>query len=286
MTGPDPGAGNAAQAEFWTTGPGRVWAEEYARLDTLMAPLTEALFAQAAIAPGESVLDIGCGPGTTSLGAADRTGPGGRVTGVDISPTLLTVARRRAEGRTNLGFVEADAQTHPFAPAAADLILSRHGLMFFADPAAAFRNLAAALRPGGRITFVAWAEAALNPWVRDPRAAAEARLGQVPPDPPQSPGMFAFAARGYVAGLLRAAGFGAVTAGPLHADFVVAGGAAEGAAFAAAMGPVNYVMRVKSGTEADRAAITRDITRRFRDYETPEGLRVPAVMNLFTATRP
>lgn len=277
---------NAAQAAFWTTGPGRVWAMEHGRLDALMTPATVALLDRAAIRPGESILDIGCGAGATTLAAADRAGPEGRVTGLDISATLLDVARRRAAGRPNVTFLEADAQSHPFAPATQDLILSRHGMMFFADPAAAFRNLAAALRPGGRIVFLTWAEAGQNPWVREARAAAEARLGAVPPDPPRTPGMFAFAERGYVAGLLAAAGFDDIAAEALRTVLHFDGTAIDAAALAAAVGPVNYVVRVKGGTEADRAAIAADLATRLRPFETPRGLRVPAVMNLFAARRP
>ncbi len=277
---------NAAQAAFWTTGPGRLWAVEHARLDALMAPATTVLLDRAAIRPGESVLDIGCGAGATTLAAAERAGPGGRVTGLDISTTLLDIARHRAAGGANVTFLEADAQTHPFAPATQDVVLSRHGLMFFADPLAAFRNLAAALRPGGRIVFLAWADAGLNPWVREARSAAEARLGAVPPDPPHTPGMFAFTDRDHVTGLLVAAGFASIAAEELRTELHREGTAEDGAALAAAIGPVNYVVRVKGGTETDRAAIAADLATRFRPFETPQGLRVPAVMNLFAARRP
>ncbi|KAB2878077.1 MAG: methyltransferase domain-containing protein, partial [Albidovulum sp.] len=106
MAAPDPA--NAAQAAFWTTGPGRLWAVEHARLDALMAPATAVLLDRAAIRPGENVLDIGCGAGATTLAAAERAAPGGRVTGLDISETLLAIARHRAGGRPNVAFLEAD----------------------------------------------------------------------------------------------------------------------------------------------------------------------------------
>lgn len=283
MAAPDPA--NAAQAAFWTTGPGRLWAVEHARLDALMAPATAVLLDRAAIRPGENVLDIGCGAGATTLAAAERAAPGGRVTGLDISETLLAIARHRAGGRPNVAFLEADAQTHRFDPASQDAILSRHGLMFFADPLAAFRNLAVALRTGGRIVFLAWADARLNPWVREARAAAEARLGPVPPDPPRTPGMFAFTDRDHVAGLLAAAGFTGIAAEALRTELHLEGTAGDAAALAAAIGPVNYVVRVRGGTESDRAAIAADLATRFRRFETPQGMRMPAVMNLFAARR-
>ncbi|KAB2877768.1 MAG: class I SAM-dependent methyltransferase, partial [Albidovulum sp.] len=219
------------------------------------------------------------------IAAAERAAPGGRVTGLDISETLLAIARHRAGGRPNVAFLEADAQTHRFDPASQDAILSRHGLMFFADPLAAFRNLAVALRPGGRIVFLAWADARLNPWVREARAAAEARLGPVPPDPPRTPGMFAFTDRDHVAGLLAAAGFTGIAAEALRTELHLEGTAGDAAALAAAIGPVNYVVRVRGGTESDRVAIAADLATRFRRFETPQGMRVPAVMNLFAARR-
>lgn len=277
---------NAAQAAFWTDGPGRIWAVEHLRLDALMAPVTAELLARARPIPGERVLDIGCGAGDTALAAADRVGRGGPVTGLDISETLLEVARQRAGQRPNVVFLKADAQTHPFAPGAHDLILSRHGVMFFADPAAAFRNLATALRTGGRIHFVAWAAAALNPWVREARAEAEARLGPVPPDPPHVPGPFAFAEHGHVAGILASAGFGDIVTEEVECVLEVAGRAEDAAALAATIGPVSFILRVKGGTETDRAAIMEGLVRRFRRYETPDGVRVPAVMNHFAARRP
>ncbi len=276
---------NAAQAAFWTDGPGRIWAAEYRRLDALMAPVTAELLARARIAPGERVLDVGCGAGDTALAAADRVGPGGQVTGLDISETLLDVARQRAAGRPNVAFLGADAQTHRFAPGALDLILSRHGVMFFADPAATFRNLATALRPGGRIHFAAWAAAALNPWVSEARAEAEARLGSVPPDPPRTPGPFAFAECGHVTDILAGAGFADIVAGEAETALEVAGRAEDAAALAATIGPVSYVMRLKGGGEADRAAIIEGLIRRFRRFEAPDGVRLPAVMNFFSAHR-
>jgi SAM-dependent methyltransferase len=127
--------------------------------DEEMRPHNERLRAAAAIRPGERVLDVGCGAGQTSIEAARA---GGHVLGVDVSTRMLERARQRAEG--SVEFVLADAQTHPFEPASFDVVISRCGLMFFADPAAAFANIRRALRPGGRLVGLIWQRYEDNEW--------------------------------------------------------------------------------------------------------------------------
>lgn len=126
--------------------------------DQEMRPHNERLRAAAAIQPGERVLDVGCGAGQTSMDAARA---GGHVLGV-VSEQMLDRARRRAEG--SVEFVLADAQTHAFEPASFDAVISRCGLMFFADPDAAFANLRRALRPGGRLVGLIWQRYEDNEW--------------------------------------------------------------------------------------------------------------------------
>ncbi|MCB2128838.1 MAG: methyltransferase domain-containing protein [Rhodobacteraceae bacterium] len=277
---------NAGQAAFWTTGPGLKWAARHAGLDALFAPITDELMRRAGIDAGSRILDVGCGAGDTTLAAADLTGAGGNVTGVDISSTLLEVARRRATGRDGIEFVHADAQTHRFHPATFDLLISRFGLMFFADPVSGFVNLAKALRPGARLSFVAWAALHQNPWNREARAAGVARLGDVEPDRPREPGQFAFAEIGYVADILSKAGLTVICAEEVQSHLLVSGRAADAANLATEIGPVSRILREKGGAEADRIAIAADLARRFGDYEAADGVRIPASLNFFEAMRP
>src|SRR6516225_3714326 len=128
--------GNAAQIEFWNSAATRAWADQYARMDRAVAALTNELLALSAPRPGERVLDIGCGAGTTVLELATRVGPGGRVLGADVSEPSIARARERiaAAGLRHAEVIVADASVHPFPPDSFDLTFSRFGIMFFSDP--------------------------------------------------------------------------------------------------------------------------------------------------------
>jgi ubiquinone/menaquinone biosynthesis C-methylase UbiE len=123
---------------------------------TTTALLDLAVLDAAGLEPGGRVLDVGCGIGDTTLGAARRVGPSGLALGVDDSLTMVEHARRRAAdaGLAHVGFVHADAQRQRFAPLRFDAIVSTRAQNVFADPDAGFTNLARALRPGGRVAVV------------------------------------------------------------------------------------------------------------------------------------
>jgi SAM-dependent methyltransferase len=157
-----------------------------------------------AISPGDAVLDVGCGTGLTTRDAARAAAPGG-VVGVDVSERMLERAREltAAEGLDNVRYELGDAQVHRFDPAGFHVAISRFGTMFFSDPAAAFANVAAALRPGARLVLLVWQEHDRNEWAREIAAA----LGDAarPPQPDLNP--FSLADRGATSGILEGAGF-------------------------------------------------------------------------------
>ena len=141
------------------------WAEVRQPLELQLTPLGRPALDALAARPGERILDIGCGGGDTVLDLARRVAPDGSIVGIDVSAAVLAFARRAAEGLGQVRFIQADAQAPPFAPASFDAAFSRFGVMFFADPVAAFANIRRSLRPGGRLAFVCWRPMTENPWM-------------------------------------------------------------------------------------------------------------------------
>jgi SAM-dependent methyltransferase len=214
------------QAERWNGTGGEAWARRQETLDRVVGPLGEIALTAAALTAGERVLDVGCGCGDTAIDIAARVGPTGAVLGLDVSGPMLARARERltsgdASARAPVDFVLADASTHALPPAAFDVLFSRFGVMFFDDPAAAFTNLARALRPGGRLAFVCWRAQDQNPWAAMPLAtAAKVAFGEAPPPKPPAgaPGPFAFADSARVTRILTEAGFADVRMSPADRD--------------------------------------------------------------------
>jgi SAM-dependent methyltransferase len=273
---------NAEQIRYWNETIGPRWIEQEALLDAQIAPLGLAALERARVAAGERVVDVGCGCGQTSLQLAERVGPGGAVLGVDISSLMLGRARERAKDLAQLRFENADAQTHRFAERF-DLVFSRFGVMFFADPTAAFANLRAALRPQGRLAFVCWQGIERNPWLLVPLRALAGIVELPAPPPPGSPGPFAFADPERVRGILGAAGFGDVLLTPLAGDLAIgAGGDLERAVrFAMQMGPASALLREAGDAVRERA---RDAIRAaLAPLVTPTGVRADYAAWVVTA---
>ena len=167
---------NAGQVAYWNEAVGPTWAELQEPLDRQLGPLGRAAMAALKPRPGERILDIGCGSGQTSVELAGAVAPDGAVLGVDISRPLLDTARARSPGANDVTFLEADAQTAAFEPGAFDAAFSRFGVMFFADPPAAFANIRRALKPGGRLAFICWRGMVDNPIMTLPMMAAGKRF--------------------------------------------------------------------------------------------------------------
>jgi len=203
---------NAQQRTYWNDEAGPVWVREQEALDTVVRPWGALALARAKPAAGERVLDIGCGCGDTSLALAAAVGRGGCVVGTDLSAPMLGRARERAADAefAQVSFLEADAQRAAWEAAPFDLAFSRFGVMFFADPVAAFSNLARALRPGGRLAFVCWQSAAANPWATVPVAAVARVLPAPEPPAPGAPGPFALGDPDRLRAILAEAGFSGI----------------------------------------------------------------------------
>ena len=216
-------AANEQQREYWNSDEGAVWVTDEARYDEMLAPFATALLDAETPSADATVLDVGCGTGATTLGAA-RLASRGVTTGIDISGPMIEGARRRAEreGVTNVAFAVCDAQVDPL-PARPDLVLSRFGVMFFDDPVAAFTNLHGAIAPGGRLAFVCWQPLFVNEWMTVPALAVAEHVPLPDPPPPGTPGPFSFGDADLVRRVLDASGFVDVSVTPYEASLLLGG---------------------------------------------------------------
>lgn len=200
---------NAAMHTNWNTTAAPVWIAQQAVLDRQLGALGDEAMAALGPKSGETIIDVGCGCGTTSRQLARLVGPSGSVLALDISAPMLQVAaeQARAEALNQISCLAADAQIHPFEPAKADGLFSRFGVMFFIDPPAAFANLRLALKRDGRLAFVCWKD---DNWINMPMRAVTAAIPEAPPLPapvPGAPGPMAFTDPDHVRRILTAAGF-------------------------------------------------------------------------------
>ena len=208
-------ADNEAQQHYWNEPGGSAWTTWQERMDLQLAPLGRAVIEAVTPREGERVLDIGCGCGDLTLQVAELVGPSGTATGVDISAPMLARARERAtrSALAHTHFLEADAQVvnaddlgGPF-----DVAVSRFGVMFFADPIAAFANIASLVSAGGRLGFVCWQAPDLNPWMSTLAREVATLFPPQPPPDPHAPGPFAFADPARTREIVRAGGWANVS---------------------------------------------------------------------------
>lgn len=224
-------------ASEWQGRVGASWAAEWRRTDRSFAPLTEHLLRRSREFAFTTALDVGCGAGELSLAIA-RGRPQCRMTGVDISPQLIATAAERGRNLANVSFEIGDASAwRPEAGAAPDLLVSRHGVMFFDDPVGAFSHLAAIAEGGAGLLFSCFREPAANPFFTEIGHLLPS--GGNPPDP-RAPGPFAFADRKRVAAILAEAGWVSVDFEPFDLAMVVGAGAdpvEDSVAYFSAIGP-------------------------------------------------
>lgn len=272
---------NEAMIEYWNGVAGERWVAEQETLDRALGEITKALMTCAAAHPGERALDIGCGCGTTSLLLAKAVAPKGKVAGVDISAPMLALARKRSEAvDAKITFTQADASAHVFEPEY-DLVFSRFGVMFFADPAVAFANIRNALGPNGRLAFVCWRGLPENVWAAAPFAAAHAYLPPQEKPDPHAPGPFAFADAKRLEGILTKAGFRNVKISALDSVMNMGANVEEAAGEALNIGPV-----ARAAAELDektRAKIRAEIATVLAQYKSEAGITPPAACWLVSA---
>lgn len=269
---------NQQQIDYWNGKAGETWVRSMDRIDGMMAPITKALLERAAVVPGERVVDVGCGCGSTTLELVRR---GALVFGIDVSEPMLALAKERARGLQGVAFRRTDAATQPFTPDH-ELVFSRFGVMFFADPVAAFRNLRTGMTPDGRLCFVCWQPAAENPWMSLSGQAVAPFLSK-PDQPldPHAPGPFAFADPNHLRSVLEQAGFASIGIEDLRATLHLGDDLDQAIAFQSDIGPVARALAELEGeTRARAIAAVREALAR---HVTPKGVDLGAACWLVTA---
>ncbi|HET9771133.1 MAG TPA: class I SAM-dependent methyltransferase, partial [Acidimicrobiia bacterium] len=272
-------------AKAWGGPEGEYWARHHARFDQVIRPHHDQLMAAAAIAPGERVLDIGCGNGKTSRDAARAAGPGGEVLAVDLSGPMLSRAEQLAkdEGIGNIRFEQGDAQVYRFGPGAFDVALSRFGVMFFAEPVAAFANIAAAVRSGGRLAMLVWQSAMANEWASS-IGVALAMGRDLPAPPPGAPGPFALADRDHFGAILTEAGFRDVAFDASEHEWHVGTDTDDAYGFVRGLQPVLHMLADLD--EASEARALDNLREVVAGHETPDGVVFGSAAWVVTARRP
>ncbi len=274
---------NADQLAFWNGVGGETWVARQTHTDVTLQPVSDALVTHAAPQTGESVLDVGCGCGASTLDFARAIGPTGTVEALDISGPMLAEARRRADaaGISNVEWRQADAATARLE--GYDLLTSMFGLMFFGNPVEAFEHMHHAAKPNARISFVCWRTLAENPWMEVPMRAVSQHLPPRPPGKPNGPGMFAFAEPKRVSQILTDAHWAnpEITKFDCSLDIAAGRGLDEAVVQSTQIGAVNSWLRNEPSEIV--AAAVESLRKALTPYEEDSHVRLPAAMWLVSA---
>jgi SAM-dependent methyltransferase len=277
---------NDAQRRYWNEVAGPRWVAGQGFRERRNQESLELLLDRLRLAGGEHVLEIGCGTAAVTLPLARAVGESGRVIGVDISEPMLEVARQHVAeaGLRNVTLLLGDAQVHTFEPAAFDIATSRMGVMFFAEPVTAFRNIRGALKPGGRLVFVCWAPLAENRhWLISYEIAVRL-IGPPETAPETEVGPLAFGNPDYVRRILAEAGFSDISVERAHPT-IIGGNAEEEARQAMMMGPTARLIETKKPSEAVRQKIADEVAAAFAELASAGPIRLPATIFLVSARK-
>jgi SAM-dependent methyltransferase len=239
-------------------------------------------------APGDRIVDLGCGFGDTAIELARRVGPGGRVVGVDAAPRFIAAARAEASQLSNVAFEVADVQEHvPHGPY--DRAFSRMGMMFFASPVMALRKIRAALVPGGRLCMVVWRSKAANEGMAVPEQAVRAVLGDHDKGDQVTcgPGPFSMASADVVSDQLTAAGFREIAFERSDAELRFGPTLDAAVEVALTIGPAGERARLAGALAiARRDELRAAVRAALAPFARPDGVHGPSSTWLVTATAP
>ena len=240
--------------------------------------------------PGDRVLDIGCGFGDASMQLAERVGPSGEVLGVDAAERFIETAEHEATAAAvpNVRFAVGDVQ-HMDLESGFDYAFSRFGTMFFANPAAALRNVREALRPGGRLCMVVWRQKPDNPWLHSAELVVERYLEEPEEtdEPTCGPGPFSMANADTTSGILVAAGFEDIALQRSDLPYLMGRDLDEAIDLVMGLGPAGELIRL-AGDDAEelRPRLTAELRDAISGYVEPDGVFSGSSAWIVTARAP
>jgi ubiquinone/menaquinone biosynthesis C-methylase UbiE len=278
-------AAKAKEHKSWSTA-SPAWKKYDPELLAWCAPVSDRMVALLRLEQGQRVLDLASGTGEPSLAIAERVGPLGAVLGVDFVDDMLATAREKAahRGLANIEYRTADGETLERPAGAFDRASMRFGLMFMPDPIGAMKRVHHALVPGGRVVIATWGGPDKNPWAGIPVAALKRQM-EIPPPPPGTPGLFAFADPARLRSTLADAGFAGIEVEEVPNEI---GSFVDGRSFCdfifTLSGPLaDLLARLPSEKQLQvRAEVAADLDARFKREKR---LAVPGVALVATATR-
>ena len=280
---------NADQISFWNGDMAANWVEHDALMEAMLAPLGASVLDTLTLSAGTRVLDVGCGCGHSTLSLAQRIGPDGSVTGIDVSAPMLALAEQLAKENTaeraTITFLQADAQTHSFDPESLDGVFSRFGVMFFEDSYAAFKNIYTSIKQGGQLAFVCWQNPSLNPWQSLSIGVIKDFL-DLPSPPPKSPGPFAFEDKSYLLDILQTSNFRNIEIIDNQEDITMFSGKTlkEACEDYLTINPVVTEM-LKNSNETLKEEILNALMDKFSAFDKGDGLLFPSATWVVSASK-
>ncbi|QOZ34148.1 class I SAM-dependent methyltransferase [Bradyrhizobium sp. CCBAU 53421] len=274
---------NADQIAYWNGPGGQRWAARQAAQDIVLKPVLDLLIDRAAPKAGERIVDVGCGSGASSFALAAKVAPDGHVLGVDVSEPMLTRARQSTPQGLPVEFALADATVHPFAGESFDLLASRFGVMFFADPVASFTNLHKAMKPTGRLAFACWQEPRENPFFMAPLQAVYKHVPKLPQLGPEDPGPFSFASEARVKRILSEPGFSGIAMEPckIELDVAIGRGIETAVQSALEIGPASRAL--EGHPDEVRSAAVASIREALAPFAKGDSVPLPGAIWIVTA---
>ena len=263
----------------------KYWAKYNATIRTMFAPLTRALIEQAGIHEGQSVLDVAGGPGEPSLTIAGIVGPGGSVTHTDAVSEMVETARAEAQRRgiSNIQFRQCTADSLPFSDNTFDVVVSRLGVMLFADPLASLREMLRVTKPGGVVGCAVWHKSELNPFSYVVTDIVDQHVKPTVSDP-EAPGAFRFAETGKLSNVMRQAGANDVEENVLHFDIAAPISPQE---FWAMRSQTSDTLRIKLEQlpPDEQSQIARQVEQAVAEFFPSNQMKFPAQMIIVTGKK-